>query len=452
MFTGDYTYRRLARLGAAGAIAGFLGFLILEPWSGDEAAATLAQVFIDAVWAFAVIGAVVSLALVAAEEIDSGALKRIGSRGLKGLLVGGIGGCFAGFLGQLFFTIAAPSASDASLIGVLALIQLVFARTVGWAIVGAVIGGATGAAAGSNRKAFLGMIGGAVGGGFGGLLFDVIGLPFQQGTVSRLIGFTVVGLATGLAIALVEEIAKRAWITILSGPREGKDYILTKPITTIGRDELADIPLFGDLNVGRLHATVTQTGGAHLYRDQGGGTQVNNQPAQSKTLIDGDVIRVGRFTMRFRTRGSPRSVQPVVQPAQDRGPAAPGVCPFCGQAYDCAGGCACSVSGGAPAATPPQGAVPRLRIVSGPEAGKTFDILQYSVTIGRSPSSVIALEQDPMVSRNHATLSYENGSYIVRDAGSSNGTYVNGARVSESPLMPGDTLVVGGTSMTFVFE
>lgn len=48
------------------------------------------------------------------------------------------------------------------------------------------------------------------------------------------------------------------------------------------------------------------------------------------------------------------------------------------------------------------------------------------------------------VSRKHCEIEVEGGSIVVRDLGSSNGTYVNQERVREHPLAPGDLLSVGG--------
>lgn len=452
-----YTLRRLLRFGAAGAAGGFIGFLLIEPisrnaergGSASDLVGAIVQSFASSFWLFLLFGMIVSLGLAVAEEYDSGQWRRIMVRCLKALAVGAIGGGVAGLFGQFAYVI----------LGLLALLgpagQIV-RRCVGWAILGAVIGAVQGITAGSLKKTRLGLVGGLLGGVFGGVTFDVIGMALGGGTASRLVAFTSLGMATGLAIALVEEIAKQAWIVIANGPKEGREYILSKPVTSIGRDEMADIPLFGDTGVARLHATINSTGSGFLFSDSGGGSAINGQPVQQKTLSDNDVIRVGRFNLRFRSKGGPRTYAPTTQaapsvPVQTQ----PNACPFCGVPYDSQGQCACSVGGAVGTGAGPtstQRMMPRLKVVSGPHAGASFDILEYSVTIGREPSNTISLPQDAAASRRHATLSYENGAYVVRDSGSANGTYVNGARITESPLRPGDTLQIGGSSLTLVFE
>jgi serine phosphatase RsbU (regulator of sigma subunit) len=65
-----------------------------------------------------------------------------------------------------------------------------------------------------------------------------------------------------------------------------------------------------------------------------------------------------------------------------------------------------------------------------------------SITIGRSPGQDIVL-RDPFVSRQHAIVIKEDGTYTVVDQNSSHGTYVNGVRVQRVALKSGDLLQLG---------
>jgi pSer/pThr/pTyr-binding forkhead associated (FHA) protein len=56
---------------------------------------------------------------------------------------------------------------------------------------------------------------------------------------------------------------------------------------------------------------------------------------------------------------------------------------------------------------------------------------------------------DSTVSRRHAVIALDGGGHVIRDQGSSNGTFVNGARVAEAPLRPGDEVSIGGTRFRF---
>jgi len=80
----------------------------------------------------------------------------------------------------------------------------------------------------------------------------------------------------------------------------------------------------------------------------------------------------------------------------------------------------------------------------------------HIVTVGRAPSNDVVVP-DPSVSRSHALIKRgEDGVFLMRDAGSSNGTTVNGASVlarghgPPSELKPGDDVHLGRVACTFV--
>lgn len=63
--------------------------------------------------------------------------------------------------------------------------------------------------------------------------------------------------------------------------------------------------------------------------------------------------------------------------------------------------------------------------------------------VGRHPGCEVVLD-DPTVSRRHAELLFRDGSWVLHDVGSTNGTTVNGVRVTRCQLRPGDHLSLGG--------
>ena len=84
----------------------------------------------------------------------------------------------------------------------------------------------------------------------------------------------------------------------------------------------------------------------------------------------------------------------------------------------------------------------------GPNAGSKF-VLEGEVTrAGRHPDSDIFLD-DITVSRRHAEIHRAANGYIVRDAGSLNGTYLNRERIEEAPLSNGDELQIGKFRLVF---
>jgi hypothetical protein len=66
--------------------------------------------------------------------------------------------------------------------------------------------------------------------------------------------------------------------------------------------------------------------------------------------------------------------------------------------------------------------------------------------LGRSPSCQLVFGDDT-VSRRHAELHFDGGRWMLRDLGSSNGTWVNGRRVMEAEVAPGDELQLGGLAI-----
>jgi hypothetical protein len=98
------------------------------------------------------------------------------------------------------------------------------------------------------------------------------------------------------------------------------------------------------------------------------------------------------------------------------------------------------------------------RLKEGPGGGGAGSILlptdervvlgEYIVTIGRMPDSTIVLA-DPNVSRNHAEIRPQGDGYVVVDLGSTNGTRVNGVKVTQHELRDGVEVVFGNTRMHF---
>lgn len=74
--------------------------------------------------------------------------------------------------------------------------------------------------------------------------------------------------------------------------------------------------------------------------------------------------------------------------------------------------------------------------------GDPIPLLKPTLVIGRRESSDIVL-RFPNVSGTHCELSLVDGHWVVKDLGSSNGTKVNGTRVTEGRLDPGDKVSIG---------
>jgi FhaA, N-terminal domain/FHA domain len=101
-----------------------------------------------------------------------------------------------------------------------------------------------------------------------------------------------------------------------------------------------------------------------------------------------------------------------------------------------------------PLAPPPQAPAGRALLVG---EGKRTVLSGSRVLIGRSRDCDLTLD-DPNVSRRHAELRNEDGHWLVADLGSTNGVKVNGRRVEEQLLQPGDELALGLARLQFELE
>ncbi len=89
---------------------------------------------------------------------------------------------------------------------------------------------------------------------------------------------------------------------------------------------------------------------------------------------------------------------------------------------------------------------PTLRVIAGRDMLRfvTLDVGRPSVVVGRE-EGVDLLLTDASVSRRHARLGVtSDGTFVLEDLGSTNGTAVNGASIERAPVLPGDNLEVGG--------
>lgn len=124
-------------------------------------------------------------------------------------------------------------------------------------------------------------------------------------------------------------------------------------------------------------------------------------------------------------------------------------CPDCGAPIRQATASFQPVGAGGPVAVGTEAAEgPMLVVRKGPQPGERFFVDRSPISVGRDPQSDIFLN-DMTVSRAHAVLELLGDTVSVRDAGSLNGTYVNGVCVDAAPLNSGDVLQIGTFQMVF---
>jgi len=176
-------------------------------------------------------------------------------------------------------------------------------RGIAWGVFGIAAGIVFGLVDRSGRKTKYGIIGGFLGSMLGGTVFDPITFLTSagMGTVSLGVGFGLLGLATGVAIGIVESALKDRWLYVAAGPLAGKQFILYKPITVIGSNQKSDIYLFKDSSILPEHGRI-ELRGAQTFLYSGGPIFVSGQPIRMRALQSGDLIQIGRYAFHFRER------------------------------------------------------------------------------------------------------------------------------------------------------
>jgi pSer/pThr/pTyr-binding forkhead associated (FHA) protein len=93
----------------------------------------------------------------------------------------------------------------------------------------------------------------------------------------------------------------------------------------------------------------------------------------------------------------------------------------------------------------------QLIMRSGPTPGAAFTLEGDQLTIGRDSTNEIVIN-DAEVSRHHARLTFQGGKYVLEDLGSTNGTFVNGQRLSGPRVLKAGEVVSFGEQIVLVFE
>lgn len=96
----------------------------------------------------------------------------------------------------------------------------------------------------------------------------------------------------------------------------------------------------------------------------------------------------------------------------------------------------------------PPAALVRLRVVEGPDAGDDFEFGETHGTIGRRKDCIVELS-DRNVSRVHAEIEVSPAQTVIYDRGSTNGTLVNGRRITRRKLNNGDRIGLGTSEIVY---
>lgn len=417
----------------AGGVAGLLAWTVTEP------SAPLPN---TEEWSFFEIRLMTTLGLLVGLAIGgiNGWLQGSRRHAIRGLVLGGVFGAMGAYIGyQIGGSFAHTLFGDFPE----AVMPIRMAgRTLAGAGIGAGVGLGIGASGLTLRRTIQGLLGGLLGGVAGGVFFDPVSTGLsattlfasgkyavESGQPGRVALCVLVGAGVGLLIGAVQAASRTAWVRLHLGKKEGKEWVLDTQTAHIGRDERAQVPLFGDMNVAPLHCSIVRQGDAYWIYDAGtpNGTFLNGQRVTQAPLLPGTMIQVGSFSLEFqlragsaparaaeRMRSQPMMVPQVQQPAPAPQPV--------------------------PQPVPVAAVGPSLVVISGPLAGQRFP-MAANIEIGREGQQIQL--PDAQASRKHARISMAPTGPMVEDLGSTNGTFVNGQRVSTMALKKGDVLKIG---------
>lgn len=474
---------------AVGIIAGLFSWMIMEPsapkptnmdkWGNWEAYFVL------------LMGSLIGLAVGGLDGYTRGGKRHTTMGASLGLFFGAIGLSFGHSLGGTLALALFGHTAFAETFGALSALP---PRFIAFTIMGICLGGAIGGSSLTVKRTIQGAIGGAIGGAIAGLFFDPISIVIApmilgakgqaQGEVGgpgRALFAVLLGGGIALFIGLVERYSRSAWLRLSLGRNEGKEWSIDTAQTFIGRSEGAQVPLFGDPNIAPVHASIQRQDQNYVLIDAGSpmGTLLNGQRIQQALLAHGSVIQIGSFSLQFLMKNQPapafgpehfgQRVFPVGQPGVTPQLAPMPANPYLGQPQGQAftgnpqmgmptqmmplPQQAPSMPTQAFVPTPSQptmaypsafGTTLSVLAVDGPMIGQRFAVTGL-LEVGREAIGV-RLNNDVNASRRHAALSPSAGGIGVQDLGSTNGTFVNGQRVSQATAVQGDLIKIGSTT------
>jgi pSer/pThr/pTyr-binding forkhead associated (FHA) protein len=291
-------------------------------------------------------------------------------------------------------------------------------RALAWGVFGVILGVSMGLIRRSWNGVRHGALGGLIGGALGGFLFDLVAVVVVTLTgfdgLSRGVALTVLGACIGFWIAAVERALAPALLKVISGRQEGKEFLLDKPLLTLGSAERADIALYGDPAIRAQHALLRWQQELFVIEAQPGAeVTINGQAISRQALGHEDQLVIGRTRCIFR--------QKVRQPGA-RGAVATPIQPIA-----------------LPPAPVNNGVLHLVEV----RTGRRYAFTAATTRIGRDPGNEIVID-DVTVSGQHAVIQREAGRYVVHDLGGRNGVYVNWRRISGMNLLrPGWQLQLG---------
>ena len=231
---------------------------------------------------------------------------------------------------------------------------------------------------------------------------------------------------------------------------DGREYTISGERLVFGRDAGCDV-VVGGTEVSRRHAEIERISEGYVLNDFSvNGTHVNGERVGRQHLLArADVIRIGHDEFRFyadvASPTTPRPRRSVPQVTAPQPPTGAGA-----RLSDTMHGLPPSALSAAATPTQPQVApLASLLVRSGSLKGRRLPVKVPLVNIGRADFNDVVIA-DPSVSTSHAKLQRRDDVWVLTDLGSTNGTFVEGERLSgEVALGPGTTVKFGEVAVLF---
>jgi hypothetical protein len=285
-------------LGAAGLVGALLAWGICEPGFVDGAGRRWGNL-----WMLPAIVTLLCVGFGLAESVVERSGKKAAYRTAIGFPLGIVFGFVVDYIANVVYNVGLAIAASLGVRDYHNPVAWV-ARGLGWVVFGLAGGLVYGIVGQSAKKAKYGMLGGMLGAGIGGIIFDPISFfkfGFHGAALSRMVGFALFGMATGVAMGIVESALKDKWLYVSSGPLAGKQFILYKQATKLGSNQNCDVYLFKDSNILPEHAVI-ESRGNRLQIRANGLVYVSGQPVQTRVLQDGDLLQIGRYGFRYKEK------------------------------------------------------------------------------------------------------------------------------------------------------
>ena len=218
-------------------------------------------------------------------------------------------------------------------------------------------------------------------------------------------------------------------LILLNADGPEQEYELSKASVTLGRAMTNDI-ILTDSRISRSHARLECSALGCELVDLGSsnGTRLNDFPIQRAELKPGDQIGLGNLLLRFE----------IDQPTEM----------FQVTRIDSEADLSHTINHEVMSVALNDTQVPRLVVFT---ASKTWDVPLDkidSLSIGRTDANAVMLEH-PKVSRHHAQVNRKGNIFVLRDLGSTNGTWFRGQQVDEMILQEGDEFRIGEARLVF---